>query len=126
MDTGFTGRLITRYLHAHREGDSFSFAIAGRSKSKLVDLAATLELPPSVPIFVVDVTRPDEVDGAVQKAKVVINTVGPYIKWGKPVVVYVLATSKLTTLTDNSRDILYCYIPAMIIQCMRQKWCPLR
>lgn len=86
---GFTGKLITRTLHAHRERGSFTFAIAGRSKAKLVELAASLELPASVQIFTVDVTNVDEVDEVVQKTKVVINTVGPYFKWSKPVVGYV-------------------------------------
>lgn len=83
---GFTGKLITRYLLAHRERDSFTFAIAGRSKTKLAELVTSLELPASVQLFTVDVTKVDEVDEVVQKAKVVINTVGPYFKWSKPVV----------------------------------------
>lgn len=45
---GFTGKLITRTLYAHRERGSFTFAIADRSKAKLAELAASLELPASV------------------------------------------------------------------------------
>ena len=92
---GFTGKLITRYLLAHREKDTFTFAVAGRSKSKLAELVSSLDLPASVPVFTVDVTKLDEVDAVVQKTKVVINTVGPYIKWSTPVVGYVRSSSLL-------------------------------
>lgn len=86
-------------MHGHRERDSFTFAIAGRSKAKLAELVASLELPASVQVFTVDVTKEDEVDEVVQKAKVVINTVGPYFKWSKPVVGYVqLVFCSLLTL----------------------------
>ena len=35
----------------------------------------------------VDVTKPEEVEAAVRKVKVVINTVGPFMRWGTPVIV---------------------------------------
>ncbi|KAI5119826.1 hypothetical protein M0805_004761 [Coniferiporia weirii] len=84
--TGFTGKLITRYLHVHRERDSFSFGVAGRSKARLNELAEELGLGAAVPIFEVDVTRDDEVYDAVRHAKVVISAVGPYFRWGMSVV----------------------------------------
>lgn len=107
---GFTGKLITRYLLAHRERDSFTFAIAGRSKTKLAELVTSLELPASVQVFTVDVTKVDEVDEVVQKAKVVINTVGPYFRWSKPVVgcvlypcIFTLALNWMTTYSACAR-----------------------
>ena len=88
--SGFTGRLITRYLHAHRErkAGKFTYAIAGRSKAKLTELARAIRSDDddNLEIFVVDVTDFDEVEKVVQQAKVVVNTVGPYWRWGKPVV----------------------------------------
>jgi short subunit dehydrogenase-like uncharacterized protein len=45
-----------------------------------------LQLDDSVREFCVDVTKPEEVDQVVRSVKVVINTVGPYWRWGTPVV----------------------------------------
>lgn len=79
----------TDYSHSARSQRALFVHFCGRSKAKLVELAASLELPASVQIFTVDVTKVDKVDEIVQKTKVVINTVGPYFKWSKPVVGYV-------------------------------------
>ncbi|KDQ31637.1 hypothetical protein PLEOSDRAFT_1061778 [Pleurotus ostreatus PC15] len=87
--TGFTGKLITRYLYAHpqHKNREFTFAIAGRSLSKLTALAKSIDLDTSlVPSVLVDVTNAEDVERAVKSAKVVINTVGPYWTWGTPVV----------------------------------------
>ena len=85
--TGFTGRLVTRYLYAHHDrGSKFSFAVGARSKSKLDDLVSELSLDNDVEVILVDVTKPEQVDAAVKRVKVVINTVGPFMRWGTPVV----------------------------------------
>ncbi|KDR76288.1 hypothetical protein GALMADRAFT_473621 [Galerina marginata CBS 339.88] len=84
--TGFTGRLITRYLSAHPQRPKFTLAIGARSPSKLQKLVQDLSLPSSVKLVQVDVTREEEVEVAVRGARVVINTVGPYWLWGTPVV----------------------------------------
>jgi short subunit dehydrogenase-like uncharacterized protein len=73
------------YAHADR-GSKFTFAIGARSKSKLDELISELSLDTSVEVILVDVTKPEQVDAAVRKAKVVINTVGPFMRWGTPVV----------------------------------------
>ncbi|KAF7983029.1 hypothetical protein HWV62_24676 [Athelia sp. TMB] len=84
---GFTGHLITRYLYAHPDrGQKFTFAVGARSKSKLNDLVSELSLDSTVETIVVDVTKPEQIESAVKKVKVVINTVGPYHRWGTPVV----------------------------------------
>ncbi|KAF8058737.1 Saccharopine dehydrogenase-domain-containing protein [Lyophyllum atratum] len=86
--TGFTGRLITRYLAAHPQFTQglFSFSIAARSQSKLHTLVQELSLPPTVNTVQFDVTDENSVEAAVRSARVVINTVGPYWTWGTPVV----------------------------------------
>ncbi|KAG6832098.1 hypothetical protein H0H87_002926 [Tephrocybe sp. NHM501043] len=86
--TGFTGRLISRYLAAHPQFTQglFTFAIAARSQSKLHALVQELRLPSSVSTVQVDVTDYTSVEAAVQKARVIINTVGPFWRWGTPVV----------------------------------------
>ena len=81
--------MITQYLHTHRERDSFKFGIAGRSKSKLQDLVKDLSLGDSVEVFQVDVTKDEDLENITSQTKVIINTVGPYLRWGKPVVKYI-------------------------------------
>jgi short subunit dehydrogenase-like uncharacterized protein len=73
-------------LATHPEKGSFTWAIAGRSTKKLGELAKQLGLLDDVEIFEVDVTNYEQVEVTVKKAKLVINTVGPFQKWGTPVV----------------------------------------
>ncbi|KAH8827838.1 Saccharopine dehydrogenase-domain-containing protein [Flagelloscypha sp. PMI_526] len=85
--TGFTGVLITRYLLVHPERSKFTFGIAGRSKEKLDALLASLsKTEKDIPVVVVDVLKPEEIEAAVIQARVVINTVGPFWRWGTNVV----------------------------------------
>ncbi|KIM68134.1 hypothetical protein SCLCIDRAFT_1209538 [Scleroderma citrinum Foug A] len=85
--TGYTGRLITRYLAAHPQRAAFTFGLAARSEQKLEALKDELgDAVRQVPTFVVDVTKPDDIDSIVQETRIVITTVGPYWLWGTPVV----------------------------------------
>ncbi|KAJ8507044.1 hypothetical protein ONZ45_g10543 [Pleurotus djamor] len=98
--TGFTGKLITKYLYsAHpnrhrstvsetpRPEGTFTFAIDARSKARLDDLVECLDIDVNlVKSIVVDVWQPDDVELAVKAAKVHISSVGPYWRWGTPVV----------------------------------------
>ena len=87
------------YAHPDR-GTKFTFAIGARSKAKLSSLVSELSLDGSVQVVEVDVTKPEQVEAAVKKAKVVINTVGPYIRWGTPVVASVFLLVTRTGLAD--------------------------
>ncbi|KZS88180.1 hypothetical protein SISNIDRAFT_460044 [Sistotremastrum niveocremeum HHB9708] len=84
--TGFTGRLITRYLHHHPQRQDFTFSIAGRSKARLADIVDQVGLGKDVDVVVVDVEDSESVEKAVKDVKVVVNTVGPYWRWGSAVV----------------------------------------
>ncbi|RDB25074.1 hypothetical protein Hypma_007419 [Hypsizygus marmoreus] len=86
--TGFTGHLITRYLASHPQFTQglFSFSIAARSQSKIHTLVQELSLPPHVNTIQIDVTDASAIEALVQTTKVVINTVGPYWRWGTLVV----------------------------------------
>lgn len=90
---GYTGQFIVKYLAHHPDRSQFSLAIAGRSQSKLADLARKLDLPHTVQQLHVDIADQRSVDDAVNAATVVINAVGPYWTWGKPVLGYVYALS---------------------------------
>ena len=85
--TGFTGKLIARYLANHPQRASspapFTLTLGGRSKDKLDQVAKSLGLDSTV---VVDLSDYSAVESAVVRAKVVINAVGPYWKFGENVV----------------------------------------
>ncbi|GJE97550.1 saccharopine dehydrogenase-domain-containing protein [Phanerochaete sordida] len=84
--TGYTGQLVTKYLSEHPQRSSFTLGVGARSKGKLSELKKKLRFDDSVKEFVVDVTKYDEVYSVVQHAKVVINAVGPFWRWGTTVV----------------------------------------
>jgi len=111
--TGFTGRLITRYLAAHPQFKQglFSFSIAARSQSKLHTLVQELSLSPSINTIQIDVTDDIEVEKVVKGARVVINTVGPYWVWGSPVVrcdiEITLFLSFSSILTEHAREMAF-------------------
>ena len=85
--TGFTGRLITRYLSTHPQRSQFSLALGARSLKKLEALVEKLNLSDSsVKLVHIDVTNEADIESAVRSARVVINTVGPFWLWGTPVV----------------------------------------
>lgn len=84
--TGYTGRLVTRYLSTHPDflDGKFKFALGGRSKLKLEQIAHEHGLKEEqIPHVVVDVLDAEQVTRAVQASRVVVNVVGPYWRWGK-------------------------------------------
>jgi short subunit dehydrogenase-like uncharacterized protein len=82
LSIGVTGRQTVKYLLTHPEKDSFTWAIAGRSKAKVDKLAEELSVPGSIERLIVDNNDASDVEKAVKNFKVVINLVGPYWKWG--------------------------------------------
>jgi short subunit dehydrogenase-like uncharacterized protein len=101
--TGFTGKLVSRYLAVHPAytlcfaalhpsastdpPKPFKFALGARSKERLDALAEELSLTEEqVPRLVVDTANDDSVRAAVKRTKVVINTIGPYAKHSTGVV----------------------------------------
>ncbi|CAH0054367.1 unnamed protein product [Clonostachys solani] len=76
--TGYTGKLTTHFIAQQLPGD-LRWAIAGRSKAKLHDLAAELRVSHpdrSQPtIEIVDLERKEQVEGVVQQARVCISVV---------------------------------------------------
>ena len=81
--TGYTGKLVTRYLIAHRERESFSLGLAARNTAKLTAFVDGLAINPSnsVPIFGVrDIQDKDALEGLFRDngVRVVLSTVGPF------------------------------------------------
>ena len=82
--TGFTGKLVCEYL-AKTYGRDISWGIAGRSHEKLNALVTELALDDN-PQFIADVEDKASLDVMASACKVVLNTAGPYAKYGSNVV----------------------------------------
>jgi short subunit dehydrogenase-like uncharacterized protein len=87
--TGFTGRLTAKYLAAHAPSDC-RWAVAGRSREKLSAVRERLaEINPScadLELLVADVTDGESLRAIASRARVVVTTVGPYLRYGEPLV----------------------------------------
>jgi short subunit dehydrogenase-like uncharacterized protein len=84
--TGFTGGLTAEYLAEHADPGT-RWALAGRSRSKLEAVRARLgPAHGELALIEADVGDPDSVRALAESTKVVITTVGPYIKYGEPLV----------------------------------------
>lgn len=87
--TGFTGRLTAEYLAAHAP-NGCRWAVAGRSREKLLAVRERLaEINPScgdLELLVADVTDRDSLRAVASRARVVVTTVGPYLRYGEPLV----------------------------------------
>lgn len=82
--TGFTGGLVAEYL-ARQEG--LRWAMAGRSREKLA--AVRDRLGPAgqgVELLEAEVGDPGSLERMAEASQVVLTTVGPYVKYGEPVV----------------------------------------
>ncbi len=85
--TGFTGRLVAEYLNArYGVGGSIAWAIAGRNRDKLAEVRAQIGAPSSLPIVEAEVSSLPSMAALARQARVVISTVGPYQRYGEPLV----------------------------------------
>jgi len=87
--TGYTGALTAEYLAQHAPAD-LRWAIAGRSEQKLRALrdrlAATDPALADLPVLVAEATDAAGLRPMVEQARVVATTVGPYLRYGGPLV----------------------------------------
>ncbi len=81
--TGFTGRLVAEYLAQHAPAD-VRIALAGRSEKKLESIRAAVGK--DWPVVVVDAADAAGLQQLAERSKVVCTTVGPYAKYGLPLV----------------------------------------
>ena len=85
--TGYTGKLVAEYLNKQYGADGdVSWAMAGRSIDKLEAVREDLAIPAKVPLIVTDASDPASVRAMVERAAVVITTVGPYQLYGSDLV----------------------------------------
>ncbi|WP_346618576.1 saccharopine dehydrogenase NADP-binding domain-containing protein [Blastococcus montanus] len=84
--TGFVGRLLAGYLAEHAP-EGTRIALAGRSRARLEEVRAAL--PPAGrdwPLIEADSTDPDSLRALAGSTRVLATTVGPYARYGLPVV----------------------------------------
>lgn len=83
--TGFVGKLTAEYLA--RAGGDARVALAGRSPDKLLVVRETLgESAKDWPILTADAASPSSLADMAARTRVVITTVGPYSRYGLPLV----------------------------------------
>jgi short subunit dehydrogenase-like uncharacterized protein len=83
--TGFVGKLTAEYLA--RAGGTARIALAGRSPDRLRAIRDTLgESAQSWQLLTADASSPKTLDAMAAQAQVVITTVGPYTRYGLPLV----------------------------------------
>ena len=79
--TGFTGKLVTRYMETNYSQGNLKWAVAGRNKSKLNSLG-----PSEENILIANSDDQDSIDQLVQKGRVILTAVGPYARYGSGLV----------------------------------------
>jgi short subunit dehydrogenase-like uncharacterized protein len=83
--TGFVGKLTADYLA--RAGGDARIALAGRSQDKLLAVRETLgEAAQSWPLIAADASDPSSLNAMAARTQVVVTTVGPYLRYGLPLV----------------------------------------
>ncbi|TDE19245.1 saccharopine dehydrogenase NADP-binding domain-containing protein [Actinomadura sp. 6K520] len=87
--TGFTGALTAEYLAEHADPGT-RWALAGRNEAKLAAVRERLAgLDPAcadLPLLHADTGDTASIEAVANSARVVITTVGPYAKYGEPLV----------------------------------------
>jgi len=88
--TSFVGQILCRYLVARHGTDGpLRWAIAGRNRAKLDEVAR--DTGADVERIVVDAADDAGVAAMVGRTRLVISTVGPYVRYGSPLVAAVAA-----------------------------------
>ncbi len=83
--TGFVGKLTAEYLA--RAGGDARIALAGRSTDRLKSIRETLgESAQSWPVLQADASSPSTLEAMAAQTRVVVTTVGPYSRYGLPLV----------------------------------------
>lgn len=82
--TGFTGQLCAQYLNSVPEIKG-KWAAAGRNKEKIEARLKEVGVE-GVPIVIADSSDPASLDKMCKRTKVVCSLVGPYVKYGTPLV----------------------------------------
>ncbi|MGP9688583.1 saccharopine dehydrogenase family protein [Psychrobacter sp. AOP22-C1-C5] len=88
--TSFVGKITAHYLTSFlsnakdKDGANVTWAIAGRDEEKLNKLQS--ELDSKVDIIIADSKDVASLDKMTEQTQVIISTVGPYLKYGEPLI----------------------------------------
>ncbi|MDX2374896.1 saccharopine dehydrogenase NADP-binding domain-containing protein [Psychrobacter sp. PP-21] len=88
--TSFVGQITAHYLTnflsnaKNKDGSNITWAIAGRDEDKLNTLQSKLES--KVDIIIANSKDPASLDDMTKQTQVIISTVGPYLKYGEPLI----------------------------------------
>lgn len=88
--TSFVGQITAHYLTEFlsntkdKEGSDVTWAIAGRDEAKLNELQS--KLGSTVDIILANSDDVDSLDEMTKQTQVIISTVGPYLKYGEPLI----------------------------------------
>ncbi|KAF7179692.1 hypothetical protein CNMCM7691_008741 [Aspergillus felis] len=102
--TGYLGSLVVQYLWANSP-PTLRWAVAGRSEQKLVALINSLDQAQShrkLPHIMVATLSDDGLGRMASQTRLVLNTVGPFCKYGTPVVVACIENS--TAYVDSTGE----------------------
>ncbi len=83
--TGFTGKLVARYMQQAYGSSNLTWAMAGRSQQKLDDIKADVGAG-EITTVVADAHDLDALNDLVKRTRVVLTTVGPYARYGSELV----------------------------------------
>lgn len=85
--TGYTGRLVAEYLlKTYGTAGEVRWAMAGRSKDKLAEVAKEIGAPASLPFVIADSGDAASLEAMAKRAKVIVTTAGPYQLYGSGLV----------------------------------------
>lgn len=83
--TGFVGMLVVEYLATHAP-PTLKVALAGRNPARLVEVRGRVPGAASWELITADSDDEQSIDTMAARTRVLITTVGPYLKYGLPVV----------------------------------------
>ncbi|WP_328323849.1 saccharopine dehydrogenase NADP-binding domain-containing protein [Kribbella sp. NBC_00382] len=81
--TGFTGALTAQYLAKNAPAE-LKWALAGRNRTKLEAIRSKLGV--EVDLLIADVDDAASLREIAEAARIVVTTVGPYVRYGEPLV----------------------------------------
>ncbi|MGP5505694.1 saccharopine dehydrogenase family protein, partial [Psychrobacter celer] len=88
--TSFVGQITAHYLThflsnaKNKDGSNVTWAIAGRDEAKLNDLQS--KLASKVDTIIANSNDAASLDAMTKQTQVIISTVGPYLKYGEPLI----------------------------------------
>ena len=115
--TSFVGQITAHYLaeflsaNKDKSGSEINWAIAGRDQEKLNELQS--KLASKVDIIIANSDDAASLDAMTEQTQVIISTVGPYLKYGEPLI---------KSCVDNGTDYVDLTGEAIFIKDMMDKY----